>query len=257
MFSNFTKKYIMPFKSVYCIFIGYLILVVIFRIQLMQSIAQSGYLTITLSDCLIMCTRYDFFPIAITVITSICTAIIVTNKFNINIVVHQRSKRRMWNSEALSVITISFIFAIMLIACVLIIGLFCSEGLTNFSDNNSFMRYFTKATLRTDRSFLAVVFATFVSTFLIMAIVNLVVLMSKWLFNSTVWGTLLVVTICLIGTVGSDLNFIFEKVYVDYGMWFNETAILINFAYLLIIILIIYFIGLSVSNRKEFYGEKE
>lgn len=262
MYFNQIKQYkntLLAQKVLIFAYFIFIILVLTLNALYSNKIAQLYEVEFTIADVMILSTWYNFFPISIVVFTTLIMSILMKNDFRTMIILRQKSKQAMWLTQVKKITFISFVFTLFLIVIAFILGLIMCKKNINFTQDSSLFRVFTKVTMNHEINIVAVILMCFITAFLSITLMSLIVILSKWIFNNYLVGILIVTSICWIDSnkfVGGFKVF-FNTNSAFYHQWFDESQMLIHLIYPVIYIIVVIGIGLYVSKGKDFLNVKQ
>lgn len=231
----------------YCFYIFIMqILNVLFCLNLCR---HNGF-KYSIADNFVMLARDDFFPISIVSVSILLLVSFFKYDFRAISIIKQKTKISMWLNQVKQVFFLSALLSILMFSFALLLSLITYDEIINFSKEASLFHFFTKSTK--SLPLYMIILVCFLSSIISFITTFLVILLSKWIFNSYVIGFITVIIVIWNDIVNDEFNIFFGRNSSFYYHWLNIPKMILDFLSALFIIIILIVLGIIIARKKEF-----
>lgn len=208
-----------------------------------------------LADSFVLSTYPDVFFVGVVLFTVFLNMYLQRNDMNVQYVVRHKSRKQLWCKQVGKTALLSAFMTIYVALCALVIGLIksSSNSLVNFSQRSSLM-YKMGHTIVVGVEFWQVIAMFCWYSFVVILIMSLVVMLSRWFLQKQLVGWFVVILLGFAETLDLDIRIFYNMIDVSYILWRDASLenVLLRFWYPIVLLVILIFVGFMAVGRKEY-----
>jgi len=207
------------------------------------------------ADLLILTFTPLFFAPALVLFWSFLVAVILSGDFSPAVVIRYPSKQALWWAQTQKTLLLSFVYTLYLTVMIAVLGKIVCETPVNFTSANSLFFHNTGVVLEKNISLAFMLLVFFISAFLPIVAMCLIMALSKWVWGNNIFGALIIVAIA-VADMMSTPNVYRGLIYVYclpyYPRWLHIPGIFLSLLVPLGWVVGLIILGFIVSKRRDF-----
>lgn len=208
-----------------------------------------------LADSFALSTYPDVFFVGVVLFAVFLNVYLQRNDMDAQYVLRHKNRQQLWCKQVGKTMLLSAIMTVYVFLCALGIGLLKSNSssLVNFSQRNSLM-YKMSFTIVEGVTFWQVTAMFCWYSFVVILIMSLVVLLTRYFLQRQLIGWLIVIFLGFLEMLDLDIRIFYNVIDVSYVLWKDASLgnVLLRFWYPLVLIGLLFLIGLLAAGRKEY-----
>ena len=207
------------------------------------------------ADLIILTFEPIIFAPAVVFFWAFIVAAILNRDFNPAVVIRYPSKQSLWWAQVQKILLLGFVYALYLTIMIAVIGKTVCEISINFNSKNSLFFQHTGVMLEDNINLALVLFVFFVSAFLPIAAMCLVMALSKWVWGNNIFGALIVVAVAAVDMIAYNEHFrglLYGHCLPFYPRWLHMQELFSSLLVPFVWVVGIVSLGFIVSERRDF-----
>lgn len=227
--------------------------------------ANNMKLTFSVADSYIKLTTFMYLMPTVIIFQSVYFVMIFIDDLRTIDIVRHNSRTEIWVKQVRKIFITSLYFTIFIIASTFVISIFFSDSLINFDKTNSLFYYYTEAFSGATVSnpygitFGQIFIFSFISVYLAILIISMIVFLIKWMTNNVFIGWIIVIVIVTadiqhgFSTFRNNIQILVGNLNNFYPCFLNISNMVTRLINPIIWCVAIYIIGYTLTQRKDFY----
>ena len=179
---------------------------------------------------------------------------------NNHVIIKEKSRKEIWNKQCKLILIVSFIYSVVIIAVGYISsGLILSDFANKWNSNESYIYNLLGNTEKWDQITGVIdtpklLLLIFIGVFLGLSAIGFFIGLLKINLNNKYIYLILIVLI--FSDAINSFSFILKQMTLTYNNWIDPKSIILNFMYLILVIVVCYMIGKNIIINKDFLCDK-